>query len=71
MPSKKTPSAGTATLSGPEFPTLLTTAEVANVLRCTRQTVILMIEVGKLRAVRLGKHFRVFQSDLTEMLSKK
>lgn len=47
---------------------LLTVAEVASVMRVSRMTVYRLIRRGELRAVRVGRNYRVREQDLTEYL---
>jgi len=49
---------------------LLTTAEVAKILRVSDKTVLRIIEAGQLPAVRVGKRWRVSRADLQEYLSR-
>jgi excisionase family DNA binding protein len=48
---------------------LLTVAEVARVLRVSNMTVYRLIKSGELRALRVGKSFRIQQQDLTVFLA--
>ncbi len=48
---------------------LLTVAEVADTLRVSSMTVYRMIKAGELRAIRVGKHYRVRESDVNRYLS--
>lgn len=49
--------------------TLLTVAEVADVLRVSNMTVYRLIKSGQLAAIRVGKNYRVRQADLTAYLN--
>ena len=42
----------------------LTVAEVADLLRVSAMTVYRLIEAGELRALRVGKSFRINEDDL-------
>jgi excisionase family DNA binding protein len=58
--------------SGPETPAgdLRTVAEVASVLRVSNMTVYRLIKSGELRAIRIGKSFRIQQHDLRAFLAQ-
>lgn len=43
---------------------LLTIAQVAAQLACSREWVLIVIHTGRLPAYRLGRHYRVRQSEL-------
>jgi len=47
----------------------LTVAEVADLLRVSAMTVYRLIEAGELRALRVGKAFRINEDDLDEFLN--
>ncbi len=47
----------------------LTVAEVADLLRVSAMTVYRLIEAGELRALRVGKAFRINEDDLDEFLT--
>jgi excisionase family DNA binding protein len=47
---------------------LLTVAEVANVMRVSRMTVYRLIRRAQLKAIRVGRNYRVRQADLDEYL---
>jgi excisionase family DNA binding protein len=47
-----------------EQPTLLTVREVAEAMRVSTMTVYRLIRAGSLRAIRVGKHFRIRANDL-------
>ena len=47
----------------------LTVAEVADLLRVSAMTVYRLIEAGELRALRVGKAFRINEDDLDAFLS--
>ncbi len=53
---------------GPELSRLLTVAEVASVMRVSRMTVYRLIRRGLLKAIRVGRNYRVRQEDLEEFL---
>ena len=48
---------------------LLTVAEVADHMRVSSMTVYRLIKAGSLKAVRVGKNYRIRTSDLDEYLS--
>lgn len=50
---------------------LLTTAEVARLLRLKEETIRRRINAGKIPAFRIGKEFRVRASELNELLESK
>jgi excisionase family DNA binding protein len=47
---------------------LLTVAEVANVIRVSRMTVYRLIRRGQLKAIRVGRNYRVREEDLNDYL---
>ena len=47
---------------------LLTVAEVASVMRVSRMTVYRLIRRGQLKAIRVGRNYRVREEDLNEYL---
>lgn len=47
----------------------LTVAEVADLLRVSTMTVYRLIKAGDLRALQVGKSFRVSEDDLDEFLT--
>lgn len=47
---------------------LLTVAEVANVIRVSRMTVYRLIRRGQLKAIRVGRNYRVRSDDLNDYL---
>lgn len=47
---------------------LLTVADVASVMRISRMTVYRLIRRGQLRAVRVGRNYRVREEDLKAYL---
>jgi len=49
---------------------LMTTAEAANVLRCSRRTVRRLVERGDLRALKVGRVLRIDERDLGQLISK-
>ena len=48
---------------------LLTVAEVAEVLRVSNMTVYRLIKAGELSALRVGKNYRIRESELEAFLS--
>ena len=48
---------------------LLTVSEVADVMRVSNMTVYRLIKSGQLPAVRVGKNYRIRESDLDGYLS--
>lgn len=48
---------------------LLTVAEVADLLRVSNMTVYRLIKGGTLAAIRVGKNYRIRQSDLDAYLA--
>jgi excisionase family DNA binding protein len=46
----------------------LTVAEVADLLRVSSMTVYRLIEAGEMRALRVGKSFRIEEDDLEAFL---
>jgi excisionase family DNA binding protein len=55
--------------SGPLTGPLLTVAEVAEVLRVSNMTVYRLIKAGDLPALRVGKNYRIRESELEAFLS--
>ena len=55
--------------SGPLTGALLTVAEVAEVLRVSNMTVYRLIKAGELPALRVGKNYRIRESELEGFLS--
>jgi excisionase family DNA binding protein len=49
---------------------LLTVAEVANVMRVSRMTVYRLIRRGQLKAIRVGRNYRVRDDDLNGYLQE-
>ena len=47
---------------------LLTVAEVATLMRVSRMTVYRLIRRGQLKAIRVGRNYRVREDDLSEYL---
>ncbi len=47
---------------------LMTVAEVSDVLRVSNMTVYRLIKAGQLGAIRVGKNYRIRQSDLETYL---
>ncbi len=56
--------------TGPELSRLLTVAEVAAVMRVSRMTVYRLIRRGQLKAIRVGRNYRVREEDLTTYLER-
>src|SRR5713101_2596372 len=52
----------------PGITRLLTVAEVASVMRVSRMTVYRLIRRGQLKAIRVGRNYRVREEDLNEYL---
>jgi excisionase family DNA binding protein len=50
---------------------LLTVAEVAATMRISNMTVYRFIKSGQLTAVRVGKNYRIRESDVDEYLSQR
>lgn len=48
---------------------LMTVAEVAEVLRVSRMTVYRLIKAGELAALRVGKNYRIRRQDLESYLA--
>ena len=55
--------------SGPITGPLLTVAEVAELLRVSNMTVYRLIKSGELSALRVGKNYRIRESELGTYLS--
>lgn len=49
---------------------LMTVVEVATVMRVSRMTVYRLIRRGHLKAIRVGRNYRVREDDLNEYLEK-
>jgi excisionase family DNA binding protein len=49
----------------------MTVAEVADLMRVSSMTVYRLIKAGDLRALRVGKSFRVSEEDLDQFLSSR
>lgn len=54
--------------TNPGITRLLTVAEVANVMRVSRMTVYRLIRRGQLKAIRVGRNYRVREEDLNTYL---
>lgn len=52
---------------GPEFPNVMTVAEVAAYLRIGRTTAYELIKNGKIPSVKIGRQIRVFRDDLPNL----
>ncbi len=50
---------------------LLTVGEVANAMRVSNMTVYRMIKAGQLAAIRVGKNYRIRESDVDRYLSSR
>jgi excisionase family DNA binding protein len=50
---------------------LLTVSEVANAMRVSNMTVYRLIKTGELPAVRVGKNYRLRESDLERFLEER
>ena len=57
---------GSTPITGP----LLTVAEVADVLRVSNMTVYRLIKAGDIPALRVGKNYRIRQTDLSRFLEQ-
>ncbi len=54
--------------ASPGITRLLTVPEVATVMRVSRMTVYRLIRRGQLKAIRVGRNYRVREQDLNEYL---
>ena len=50
---------------------LLTVREVAAAMRVSTMTVYRLIKAGEMRAIRVGEHFRIRESDLAAYLNSR
>ena len=50
---------------------LLTVGEVADVMRVSNMTVYRLIKAGELRAIRVGKNYRIRRDDVERYLSER
>ena len=50
---------------------LLTVTEVADLLRVSRMTVYRLIKEGQMKALRVGRSYRLREDDVDEYLSKR
>jgi excisionase family DNA binding protein len=50
---------------------LLTVGEVADAVRVSNMTVYRLIKSGQLRALTVGKNYRIYESDLNRYLSER
>jgi excisionase family DNA binding protein len=50
---------------------LLTVNEVADLLRVSRMTVYRLIKDGQMKAIRVGRNYRLREDDVDEYLSKR
>jgi excisionase family DNA binding protein len=55
--------------NSPGGPRFLTASEAAERMRVSKMTVYRLIRAGKIRAVQIGKAYRVRESDLEEYLN--
>jgi excisionase family DNA binding protein len=51
-------------------PTLLTVREVAQVMRVSTMTVYRLIRAGDLMATRVGRSYRIFETDVATYLGR-
>ncbi len=51
-----------------EKDSVLTTDEVINILRISKPTILKYIRVGRLKAIKAGKGYRILQSELNRFL---
>ena len=57
-------------MAGPQFEdSLLTVAEVAQVMRVSNMTVYRLIKSGQMAAIRVGKNYRIRRRDVEKYLS--
>jgi excisionase family DNA binding protein len=49
---------------------LLTVNEVANILRVSNMTVYRLVKSGQIPAIRVGKNYRIKETDVNEYLIK-
>jgi excisionase family DNA binding protein len=49
---------------------LLTVNEVANILRVSNMTVYRLVKSGQIPAIRVGKNYRIKESDVNKYLSR-
>ncbi len=50
---------------------LLTVSEVASAMRVSNMTVYRLIKAGNLGAIRVGKNYRIRESDVSQYLSER
>ncbi|MDI7253385.1 MAG: helix-turn-helix domain-containing protein [Actinomycetota bacterium] len=48
----------------------LTVAEVAEMMRVSKMTVYRLVKSGQIPAIRVGKNYRIKESDVNEYLSR-
>jgi len=48
----------------------LTVNEVANILRVSNMTVYRLVKSGQIAAIRVGKNYRIKESDVNDYLSR-
>lgn len=51
------------------LPRLLTVAEVASLMRVSTMTVYRLIKAGDLAAIRVGKSYRIKESDIDDFIA--
>lgn len=49
---------------------LLTVNEVASILRVSNMTVYRLVKSGQIRAIRVGKNYRIKEGDINDYLSR-
>lgn len=69
MAPRKSSGLGSVTVGGRDR--LLTVAEVAGIMRVSNMTVYRLIKSGELPALRVGKNYRLRESDVDRYLSKR
>ena len=52
------------------FDRLYTTEQVTEYLQLPKETVWKMIREGKLPAIKIGRHYRIYEKDLKEFLNQ-
>lgn len=55
----------------PQLPDMMTAAEAAKALRCTRTTIHTLIKSGELEGVMIGGRWLVFADDVKAKLARK
>lgn len=56
--------------TGPDPNELLTTEEIAAILKVDRQTVLLYLKQDKMPYIKIGNHYRVYRRDLDDFLAQ-